>query len=67
MASAPAPDHHIAIDLAASEVLLIHRALVDFSAEPGTDDEFSTRHGACRADVEDLARRLNGVLRASGL
>ena len=65
--TAPPPEHHIAVDLAASEVLLIHRALVDFAAEAGSDEAFAGRHGATRTEVEELACRLNGILRASGL
>jgi hypothetical protein len=65
--AAPRPEHHIAVDLAATEVMLIHRALVDFAAEPGSDDLFAGRHGATRTEVEELACRLNGILRASGL
>jgi hypothetical protein len=63
----PRPEHHIAVDLAATEVMLIHRALVDFAAEPGEDEAFATRHGATRTEVAELACRLNGILRASGL
>lgn len=61
--------HHIAVDLTGPQLVLIRNALLACyeASELIEPQEVAARLGVPREEVEQLLRRLSGIVQASGL